>query len=74
MDDILAAIDDLSGEEGWAHLGAVGKVLNERAPDFDPRNYGFKKLSLLIESMKSVEVRREKTAGGMIEVRVKSKR
>jgi hypothetical protein len=73
--DILSAIDDLSGEEGWAHLGAVGKVLNERAPDFDPRNYGFKKLSLLIESMKSIEVRRGKTAGGsMIEVRVKPNR
>lgn len=71
--DILAAIDDVSSEEGWAHLGAVGKILNERAPDFDPRNYGFKKLSSLIESVGSVEVRRPASGGGAIEVRVKSR-
>lgn len=72
VDDILAAIDDLSGEEGWAHLGEVGQILNKRRPDFDPRNYGFKKLSALVEAMKPVEVRRSKTTGGsMVEVRVK---
>jgi hypothetical protein len=75
VDDILAAIDDLSGEEGWARLGEVGQILNKRRPDFDPRNYGFKKLSSLVESLKSVEVRNAKGAGGrMIEVRVKPKR
>jgi hypothetical protein len=46
-------------------------MLTKRLPDFDPRNYGFKKLSSLVEGMKPVEVRRGKTAGGMIEVRVK---
>ena len=75
VDDILAAIDDLSGEEGWAHLGPVGQMLTKRLPDFDPRNHGFKKLSSLIESMKAVEVRRRKTEGGsMLEVRVKPSR
>ena len=73
MDDILAAIDDLSGEDGWAHLGAVGQMLTKRRPDFDSRNYGFKKLSSLIESMKPVEVRRGKT-GGIVDVRVKPAR
>ncbi|MDQ2633167.1 MAG: NYN domain-containing protein [Pseudomonadota bacterium] len=72
--DILAAIDDVSSEEGWAHLGAVGKILNERAPDFDPRNFGFRKLSSLIESMNSVEMQRPASGGGAIEVRVKPKR
>jgi hypothetical protein len=72
VDDILAAIDDVSGEEGWAHLGPVGQILTKRLPDFDPRNHGFKQLSSLVESMKSVEVRRRKTEGGsMVEVRVK---
>ena len=63
--DIHAAIEDVSGEDGWAHLGLVGGTLNKRLPDFDPRNYGFKKLSDLVTSMKSLEVRREKTAGGI---------
>jgi hypothetical protein len=71
----VATIDDLSGEEGWAPLGGVGQILNKLRPDFDPRNYGFKKLSALIESMKAVEVRRRKTEGGsMVEVRVKPAR
>lgn len=75
VDDILAAIDDLSGEEGWAPLGVVGQRVNKLQPDFDPRNYGFKKLSSLIESMKPVEIRRRKTEGGsMVEVRVKPPR
>jgi len=46
-------------------------MLTKRLPDFDPRNHGFKKLISLVESMKAVEVRRGKTAGGLIEVRVK---
>ena len=75
VDDILAAIDDLSGEDGWAHLGEVGQILNKRLPDFDPRNHGFKKLSSLVESMKPVELRRRKTegGGGLVEVRVKQR-
>lgn len=75
VDDILAAIEDLSGDEGWAHLGEVGQILNKRLPDFDPRNHGFRKLSALVESLKSVEVRRKNTAGGssMIEIRVKQR-
>lgn len=75
VDDILAAIEDLSGDEGWAHLGEVGQMLNKRLPDFDPRNHGFRKLSALVDSLKSVEVRRKNTAGGssMIEVRVKQR-
>ncbi len=73
VDDILAAIDDLSGDDGWAHLGDVGQILNKRLPDFDPRNHGFRKLSSLVEGMKPVEVRRKNTTGGssMVEVRVR---
>lgn len=72
VDDILAAIEDLSGDDGWAHLGEVGQILNKRLPDFDPRNHGFRKLSSLVESVRAVEVRRAATAGGsMVQVRVK---
>jgi hypothetical protein len=72
VDDILAAIDEISDDDGWARLGEVGQLLNKREPDFDPRNYGFRKLSSLVESLKAIEVRRGKSSGGsMIEVRVK---
>lgn len=72
VDDILAAIEDVSADDGWAHLGVVGQILTKRLPDFDPRNHGFKKLSELIEKLKPVEVRRSKSgSGSMVEVRVK---
>src|SRR5688572_16609565 len=37
------AIDDSAEENGWAHLGAVGGIITNKKPDFDPRNYGYKK-------------------------------
>lgn len=36
-------------ESGWAKLGEVGKYLKRFKPDFDPRNYGLKKLSDFFE-------------------------
>lgn len=70
VDDILAAIEDVSDEDGWASLGTVGQTINKRLPDFDPRNFGFKKLSDLVASMKSVETRRTPGSGP---VRVRAK-
>lgn len=32
-------------DSGWAKLGEIGKYLKRIKPDFDTRNYGFKKLS-----------------------------
>jgi hypothetical protein len=48
-------INELSDEDGWANLGAVGNVLNRRLPDFDTRNYGYIKLSALKNSLKQFE-------------------
>jgi hypothetical protein len=51
-------------EEGWVHLGAFGSYLTKLKPDFDPRLYGFKKLSDLVKSMpKDLEIKERKTAG-----------
>lgn len=56
------AIEANSDEMGWASLGPVGTLLNMTVNDFDPRNYGFKKLSELVQAMGLFEVeRREKT-------------
>ena len=29
----------------------MGSVLSKKMPDFDPRNYGYKKLSLLVRAL-----------------------
>jgi hypothetical protein len=54
------AIDDAADETGWAHLGEVGSILTKKAPDFDSRNYGYSKLSDLIQASRHFNVNREK--------------
>lgn len=53
---ISASIGDLADESGWAFLGEVGNLILKKEPDFDPRNYGFKKLGQLIKSTKHFEI------------------
>jgi hypothetical protein len=47
---ISATIYDLSGDDGWAFLGDVGALLQKKQPNFDPRNYGYNKLTPLLAS------------------------
>lgn len=42
---IQSVIDTASDEDGWISLGELGSILVKRFPDFDVRNYGYKKLS-----------------------------
>lgn len=58
---ITATINDLSDEEGWAFLGDVGGLLLKKQPNFDPRNYGFDKLTPLMKSMGQIEVEQRET-------------
>ncbi|HOG37030.1 MAG TPA: NYN domain-containing protein [Paludibacteraceae bacterium] len=50
---IASTVNDVADEDGWAFLGDVGNLLIKKMPDFDPRNYGFEKLTPLIKSLKS---------------------
>jgi uncharacterized LabA/DUF88 family protein len=43
-------IDDLADDNDWVSLAEVGSLILKKRPDFDPRNYGFQKLTPLIES------------------------
>lgn len=52
------AVDDASDEAGWAHLGEVGSILTKKRPDFDSRNYGYSKLSDLLDASQRFEVKR----------------
>lgn len=55
---IRSGIDAESDEAGWAQLGPVGSYINKTANDFDPRNYGFSKLSQLIVAIGLFEIDR----------------
>src|ERR1700743_1447449 len=52
---ISDSIDDLADENGWTFLGELGSLIIKKQPDFDPRNYGFQKMSHLIRSMNQFE-------------------
>ena len=56
QDLIASAVDMIADEDGYAFMGELGNLLNRQQPDFDPRNYGFSKLTQLIKSLDRFEV------------------
>lgn len=49
---ISDSINDVADENGWAFLGDVGSMIIKKKPDFDPRNFGFSKLTPMLKSLK----------------------
>jgi len=71
---IATTIDDLADENGWAFLGDVGNLLLKKQPNFDPRNFGFQKLTPLIKSLPQFEIDiRGTDKGGIKLVYIKNK-
>ena len=46
------AVEASSDDSGWAHLASVGSNIAKQASEFDPRNYGYKKLGELASATK----------------------
>lgn len=59
-----SVIDQFSDEEGWVFLGTIGSELPKRLPDFDVRNYGYRKLSPFLKSMGVYEFDERANASG----------
>ena len=53
---IAGSVEDLCEEDGLAHMGKLGNLLLKKQPDFDPRNYGFSKLSKLIRALDRFQI------------------
>ncbi|WP_223550442.1 MULTISPECIES: NYN domain-containing protein [Aestuariivivens] len=53
---IKSTISDLEDDEGWAFLGEVGALIQKKQPNFDPRNYGYQKLTPFIKSISDFEI------------------
>jgi len=72
---IRNAIEASSDESNWAHLGQVGSYISKQSPEFDPRNYGYRKLSDLVKAIKLFEFEERSTGEGQsVAVYVKDKR
>ncbi|WP_025761395.1 NYN domain-containing protein [Dyadobacter tibetensis] len=53
---IADSINDNSEEDGWIFLGVLGTMILKKKPDFDSRNYGYKKLVDLIRHIPEIEI------------------
>lgn len=66
---ISKVIAQMESEDGWVPLGAVGTQLANLASDFDPRTFGFRKLSDLVRKTNAFEI--DHPEGGTLRIRIK---
>lgn len=66
---IRRVLEQMETDDGWAPLGAVGTQLANLSSDFDPRNFGFRKLSDLVRKTNDFEV--DHPEGRSVRIRVK---
>ena len=71
---LSTTVSDVADDDGWAFLGDVGSLLVKKQADFDPRNYGFFKLTPLFNSITQFEIdQRVKNSGKEKLIYVKNK-
>ncbi|WP_088343187.1 MULTISPECIES: NYN domain-containing protein [Rhodomicrobium] len=63
------AIAQIETEDGWLGLGVVGQRLANIASDFDPRTYGFRKLSDLVRKTAAFDL--DQPEGRAMRIRAK---
>lgn len=71
---LIAAFEDSADDSGWAYLGSVGQYIANRQPEFDPRNFGFRKLADLIKASAWFDVEERSSPvdqGKLIYIRIK---
>ncbi len=67
---LTTAVESISQEDGWVMLSALGSYLTKTNASFDPRNYGYSKLSTLVRAQSYLEVGQ---ADGATSLRVRLK-
>ncbi len=58
------AINAASDDDGWAALGGVGSIITKQRPNFDPRSYGYAKLSELMSAIPQFDTERRSPGEG----------
>jgi hypothetical protein len=65
---LMRAIEQIETEDGWVGLGVVGQRLANIASDFDPRTFGYRKLSDLVRETGAFEI--DQSEGRSVRIRV----
>lgn len=60
-------------DDGWSPLPAVGSLISKTNPDFDERNYGYRKLGELVRAQPFLEVKSVNGANGGMQLHVRLK-
>ncbi len=63
---VMTIIRENSDEEDWVFVGDIGNMLLKRYPDFDVRNFGFKKLTPFIRSIDGLEIKSVRHGSSML--------
>ena len=63
---IVRAMEKINSDDDWYTLGQLGQYITRDNPDFDPRTYGKRKLSDLVEGLPRFET---KKIGNQLHVR-----
>ncbi len=53
---IAESVESVADEDGYAFMGSLGNLLLKKQPDFDPRNFGFTRLTDLVSSLDRFEI------------------
>lgn len=68
------AYDSAQQDDSWANLGTIGSLLRQLDPAFDPRTYGHKSLSQLVQAYpKFIEVQKREGKGGNEDIYIRVK-
>lgn len=57
------AAEECSEDDGWASLSVSGSLIKRQYTDFSPRNYGFDKLSKMIEETGLFDIKKKQIQG-----------
>ncbi|NCD05581.1 MAG: NYN domain-containing protein [Spirochaetia bacterium] len=65
---IKTIVNETSDESGWLNAGTLGSILVKRFPEFDVRNFGFSKMTPFLESINTVETKRENLGNNGVQI------
>ncbi len=62
---VRSVLEENSDDDGWMFLGDIGNMLLKSYPDFDARNYGYRKVGEMFKSMPEFEIRSDLSSNGL---------